>query len=426
MAGYVSRCFFSSADVHLDLKVYVSSLQLRSLHGSPCIAGCYITAQAIDCGVPLHTFARPTSLGVLSGTRLVWDQWLVLPVKVCDLPSSAQLVLRLWGVGNECLAGATVRLFDSKLALRRGLQSVVVWRRGVDAMAALQNTDPEGVRAGELLARPSGGPSASPARALLEQYWAQDTQACAWTDRLLMAQLQAEVASEMVAAEEAARAAAPSPPPAQRPADPQAAAAAAAVPHSPPRHASLGDALVLGTAEVHLPWLDYPIIYGEFSGGIEGAVRGGSGVPSAAAAAGSAGVGGGGLGMGNLLGGGAGGRGGGGGGVGASPGAGKAGGAGGGGLGGGGGGAGIAAAAAAAYGAAALPIGVGGVAVVAAAAAVAVGVVGVGVGVEAVLGVLAAWAAWGVVGLGWGAGVAGQAVVVPSVGLGVCRAVGGP
>jgi hypothetical protein len=52
----------------------------------------FITVQAVDGGVPLHSAARATQLPHLCGNRIVWNEWLALPVKVRDLSLTAQLV----------------------------------------------------------------------------------------------------------------------------------------------------------------------------------------------------------------------------------------------------------------------------------------------------------------------------------------------
>jgi len=173
---WATRGFLASCDVDLDLKVYVGALQLRSVRagarggrarfgggvdggvdsvggfgvggvgggdgygggggdddadgeesfGASALSECALSLQVTDGGVPLHAFARSTGLcaageGALRG-RVAFGEWVCLPVRVRDLPQTAQLVMRLWGRGNECLGGATMRVFDPQLALRRGLQ----------------------------------------------------------------------------------------------------------------------------------------------------------------------------------------------------------------------------------------------------------------------------------------------------------------
>ena len=184
---WATRGFLASCDVDLDLKVYVGALQLRSVRagarsgrarfggggdggvdsvggfgvgggdggngeggggggggdadadgeeifGASALSECALSLQVTDGGVPLHAFARSTGLcaageGALRG-RVAFGEWVCLPVRVRDLPQTAQLVMRLWGRGNECLGGATMRVFDPQLALRRGLQVGRVGRGG--------------------------------------------------------------------------------------------------------------------------------------------------------------------------------------------------------------------------------------------------------------------------------------------------------
>jgi hypothetical protein len=165
MSVWATRSFLASCDVDLDLKVYVGALQLRSVRAgsfarsggalfggdgaggdgggdgdvdvdvddASALSECSLSLQVVDGGVPLHAFARSTGMcaagdGPLRG-RLAFGEWVCLPVRVRDLPQTAQLVVRLWGSGNECLGGATLRVFDPLLALRRGLQVRLPARR---------------------------------------------------------------------------------------------------------------------------------------------------------------------------------------------------------------------------------------------------------------------------------------------------------
>jgi hypothetical protein len=136
---WASRSFYASCDVDLDLKIYVGSLQLRRASvgagaGSGASGGagdCYVSLQLLDDGAPLHPFARSTQLGVARAGRVQWNEWVALPVRVRDLPRSAQLAVRVWAAGNELVAGATIMAFDHRLALRRGLSPAVLWRSGV-------------------------------------------------------------------------------------------------------------------------------------------------------------------------------------------------------------------------------------------------------------------------------------------------------
>jgi hypothetical protein len=130
----------------------------------------------------MHPVAKSTNLPEVHYPWLCWDEWVALPVRIRDLPSTAQLVrpvlppvdcarscrpttawtsisfcchtLRLskqccagatWGtrpllmpllflqvisvvgVGNAVLFSSTTRVFDSKLRLKRGLQKLSLW-----------------------------------------------------------------------------------------------------------------------------------------------------------------------------------------------------------------------------------------------------------------------------------------------------------
>jgi len=154
MSIWAQKQFLLSCDVQLDLKVYVGTLQLREAASPSWVEECYVSLQVVDGGIPLHPFARSTGLSYTSGGRLAWDEWVALPVKVKDVPERAQLLVKLWGVGNVCLGGGSLRLFDKSLAFRRGQVPLVVWRRDVDAAATLSSADVSGEAPLSLLLRP--------------------------------------------------------------------------------------------------------------------------------------------------------------------------------------------------------------------------------------------------------------------------------
>lgn len=163
---YVPFAFHYSSDLNLDVAVHVSYLE-RANVGSLCrrrpvpvdgagamrrrattglgsAAGLlddmvgdelYVTVQVLSGGVSLHSVARSTKFSESSSEVSRWDEWLMLPVKYRDLPRTAQLEIKLWDVGPRVIAGSTVRLFDERLRLKRGLQKITMWPTDPKALA---------------------------------------------------------------------------------------------------------------------------------------------------------------------------------------------------------------------------------------------------------------------------------------------------
>lgn len=203
MSIWGSKRFYTSCDVDLDLKIYVGSVQLRTITDAPTRGSeCYVSLQLVDGGVPLHPFARSTSLGFVSGSKICWNEWVAIPFKIKDLPQTAQVVVRLWTVDNECFAGATLRCFDSKLALRRGHTPIVIWKRGLTLEKLAGKVDPATDSPLALLLRTDDAASRLKA---LEGHFSGDEQACPWTDRLAFVQLQRELLHSLAGQDEAAR-----------------------------------------------------------------------------------------------------------------------------------------------------------------------------------------------------------------------------
>ena len=310
---WVSRGFFPSSDVQLDLKIHVGSLLLRSLPSA--VAEAYVSLQLFDGGLPLHSSPRCTGVGVPgAGGTITWDEWVTLPVRIRDLTLAAVIVARVWTAAG-CVAGSTVRVFDARSALKRGRQSVTVWRRGADVDAALRAADAAaavGGGAGDesaALALVAHADSMAPLRALISRIASRDVPECPWTDRLLWAQVQVELLADVrrsARARARARAhkyislsrahtqtrkhardspATPSLSPLQSQ-ERDSVVRSGAVPAT----LALANSLILGDATFVFPTLDYPVIFSapttapQPSGARAGGSAGGSGSSAAAAA----------------------------------------------------------------------------------------------------------------------------------------------
>ena len=126
---YHSLKFLLSSDIDLDLKVFASFLDLS--HGSSRMQAhsgeMYLSFQVLQGGVPMHPIAKVSPLGVVVDNTVRWDVWLTLPVKIRDLFITSQLVVKLWGVDSQLLAGTTIRLFSEDAKLKRGLDHLTLW-----------------------------------------------------------------------------------------------------------------------------------------------------------------------------------------------------------------------------------------------------------------------------------------------------------
>ena len=86
--------FYLSAEVSLDLKVYIDCIETSELPAALQYEAeeLYVTIQALDAGLPLHSGSRSTKLPYRKGDRVYWNEWLALPLKIRDIPQTAQIV----------------------------------------------------------------------------------------------------------------------------------------------------------------------------------------------------------------------------------------------------------------------------------------------------------------------------------------------
>ena len=75
-----------------------------------------------------RTYAAVSALGSLYADGCAacrWNEWIVLPIRYCDLPLSAQVTFTVWDIAGPRAAmpvgGSTFRLFGKKWCVHSGL-----------------------------------------------------------------------------------------------------------------------------------------------------------------------------------------------------------------------------------------------------------------------------------------------------------------
>lgn len=163
--AFVDHCFHYSCDVELEVKVHVTCAMLKCLSRSrdtlAHASGLTITAQLVHGGLAMHPTARRTQLPDKLTDAVFWNEWLTLPVKYSQLPLTAQLVIRVWTPTQQCIGGTTVRMFDERRRLKRGLQRLTLWPSGAHATPSGPTPDAPSVGAasgaGSAISEPDAG-----------------------------------------------------------------------------------------------------------------------------------------------------------------------------------------------------------------------------------------------------------------------------
>jgi hypothetical protein len=91
---YKDFYFFLSADINADLKIHIGRLELVDVPKAwrKAVHECIVAVRAVDGGLPLHSGHRSTVQPIRKADAVEWNEWLALPVKIRDLPKTAQLV----------------------------------------------------------------------------------------------------------------------------------------------------------------------------------------------------------------------------------------------------------------------------------------------------------------------------------------------
>lgn len=91
---YKDTYFYLSADLALDLKVYIDHLETKNLPSDLAkrAEDLLVTVRILDGGAPLTAGLKSSHLPYEKGRSIFWNEWLGLPIKIRDLPKTAQLV----------------------------------------------------------------------------------------------------------------------------------------------------------------------------------------------------------------------------------------------------------------------------------------------------------------------------------------------
>ncbi|GAN11171.1 phosphatidylinositol 3-kinase [Mucor ambiguus] len=119
-------------DVKLPVSIRIATLEgIRdTFQQQDNLPDLYITVQLFGDNKPL-TVPIKTSYKAFRN-HWSWNEWLTLPIKYCDLPSSAQFAITVWEtIGPrkvKPVGGTTLRLFGKQFTLRKGKQKLHIWR----------------------------------------------------------------------------------------------------------------------------------------------------------------------------------------------------------------------------------------------------------------------------------------------------------
>ncbi|KAG2051713.1 putative atypical/PIKK/PI3K protein kinase [Suillus hirtellus] len=114
-------------------------------HGaqSSAFSDLYVSCQLLADNKPL-TIPFRTSFKAFKN-NYVWNEWITLPVRYCDLPLSSQITFTVWDIGAPRTAvpvgGTTFRMFGKKWTLRRGKHRLLLWA-GQEADGSMQTKTP--------------------------------------------------------------------------------------------------------------------------------------------------------------------------------------------------------------------------------------------------------------------------------------------
>jgi Phosphatidylinositol 3- and 4-kinase/Phosphoinositide 3-kinase family, accessory domain (PIK domain)/Phosphoinositide 3-kinase C2 len=219
-AIYKDLNFYLSCDLNLDVKIYIDHLDVSSLpsHLQSTAEDLLVSVRLVDGDLPLCSGFKASHLPYRQGSGVHWNEWLVLPTKIRDLPRTAQVIVELWGPGMVLLGGTTMRLFDGRLRLKRGIQKLTIWpsvnvdttAEGTEASSAavvgsVTTSSASAIKKAFDLTLgglpPSGVPLITSDRTmhllrLIERYELADTPKSPWLDRMAFTALYKELKSK--------------------------------------------------------------------------------------------------------------------------------------------------------------------------------------------------------------------------------------
>ncbi|KAH7884554.1 putative atypical/PIKK/PI3K protein kinase [Phlebopus sp. FC_14] len=114
-------------------------------HGAQAstLSDLYVTCQLVADNKPL-TIPFRTAFKAFKA-NYIWNEWITLPIRYCDLPLSSQITFTIWDIGGPRTAvpvgGSTFRLFGKKWTLRRGKHRLLLWA-GQEADGSMDTKTP--------------------------------------------------------------------------------------------------------------------------------------------------------------------------------------------------------------------------------------------------------------------------------------------
>ncbi|KAL5485774.1 VPS34 [Sanghuangporus weigelae] len=117
-------------------------LQFSGLQ-TPGFSDLYVTCQLVADNKPL-TIPFRTAFKAFKNSYM-WNEWITLPIRYCDLPLSSQITFTVWDIEGPRSAapvgGTTFRLFGKKRTLRRGKHRLYLWQ-GTEADGSVDTKTP--------------------------------------------------------------------------------------------------------------------------------------------------------------------------------------------------------------------------------------------------------------------------------------------
>ncbi|KAF8647050.1 hypothetical protein AX16_006887 [Volvariella volvacea WC 439] len=147
-------------------------------HGdqAPALSDLYITCQLVADNKPLINTFR-TSFKAFKN-NYIWNEWITLPIRYCDLPLSSQITFTVWDIAGPRvttpLGGSTFRMFSKKWTLKRGKHRLLLWL-GREADGSLESTTPSKLNHQDEMGR---------LEKLVKKYERGDLPKCDWLDNL--------------------------------------------------------------------------------------------------------------------------------------------------------------------------------------------------------------------------------------------------
>ncbi|XP_006459287.1 hypothetical protein AGABI2DRAFT_218336 [Agaricus bisporus var. bisporus H97] len=159
-------------------------------HGaqSASLSDLYVTCQLVADNKPL-TIPFRTSFKAFKNSYS-WNEWIVLPIRYCDLPLSSQITFTVWDTGGPrtavAVGGSTFRLFGKKWTLRRGKHRLLLWP-GIEADGSVDSTTPSKMEVQDEMGR---------LEKLVKKYERGDLPKSDWLDKLTFRKMEEIHAAE--------------------------------------------------------------------------------------------------------------------------------------------------------------------------------------------------------------------------------------